>query len=73
MFPVSAVLASNEVMLMIKPGEHGSTFGGNPLGCKVAMAALSVIKDENLSKNSELMGNYFREKLNKYIINLINH
>ena len=67
-FPVSAVLSSNEVMLTIKPGEHGSTFGGNPLGCKVAMAALSVIKDENLSKNSELMGNYFREKLNKYII-----
>ena len=67
-FPVSAVLSSNEVMLMIKPGEHGSTYGGNPLGCKVAMAALSVIKDENLSKNSELMGNYFREKLNKYII-----
>ncbi|MGY8946736.1 MAG: ornithine--oxo-acid transaminase, partial [Flavobacteriales bacterium] len=67
-FPVSAVLSSDEVMLTIKPGEHGSTFGGNPLGCKVAMAALSVIKDENLSKNSELMGNYFREKLNKYII-----
>jgi ornithine--oxo-acid transaminase len=67
-FPVSAVLSSNEVMLTIKPGEHGSTFGGNPLGCKVAMAALSIIKDENLSKNSELMGNYFREKLNKYII-----
>lgn len=67
-FPVSAVLSSDEVMLTIKPGEHGSTFGGNPLGCKVAMAALSVIRDEDLSKNSELMGAYFREKLNKYII-----
>jgi len=67
-FPVSAVLSSDEVMLTIKPGEHGSTFGGNPLGCKVAMAALRVIKDENLSKNSELMGNYFREKLNRYIV-----
>jgi len=67
-FPVSAVLSSNEVMLTIKPGEHGSTFGGNPLGCKVAMAALSVIKDENLCKNSELMGVYFRKKLNEYIL-----
>ena len=67
-FPVSAVLSSDEVMLTIKPGEHGSTFGGNPLGCKVAMAALRVIKEENLSKNSELMGNYFREKLNRYIV-----
>ena len=66
-FPVSAVLSSDEVMLTIKPGEHGSTFGGNPLGCKVAMAALSVVKDEKLSENSELMGNYFRGKLNQYI------
>lgn len=66
-FPVSAVLSSHEVMLTIKPGEHGSTYGGNPLGCKVAIAALKVIRDENLCHNSLLMGNLFREELNKYI------
>ncbi len=66
-FPVSAVLSSNEVMLTIKPGEHGSTYGGNPLGCKVAIAALKVIKDEKLCQNSLEMGNYFRKKLNEYI------
>ena len=65
--PVSAVLSSNEIMLTIKPGEHGSTYGGNPLGCEVAMAALQVIKDENLCHNSELMGELFRTKLNEYI------
>ena len=63
-FPVSAVLSSSEIMDTIKPGEHGSTFGGNPLACKVAMAALKVIKDEDLCKNAELMGNYFRNQLN---------
>src|SRR6056300_534079 len=66
-FPVSAVLSSNEIMLTIRPGEHGSTYGGNPLGCEVAMAALQVIKDENLCHNSELMGELFRTKLNEYI------
>ena len=66
-FPVSAVLSSNEIMLTIRPGEHGSTYGGNPLGCKVAMAALQVIKDENLCHNSEIMGGLFRKKLNEYI------
>ena len=65
--PVSAVLASDEVMLTIKPGEHGSTYGGNPLGCKVAIAALKVIKDEKLCQNSFEMGSYFRSKLNEYI------
>jgi ornithine--oxo-acid transaminase len=65
--PVSAVLSSNEIMLTIRPGEHGSTYGGNPLGCKVAMAALQVIKDENLCHNSEIMGELFRTKLNEYI------
>ena len=65
--PVSAVLSSNEIMLTIRPGEHGSTYGGNPLGCKVAMAALQVIKDENLCYNSEIMGGLFRKKLNEYI------
>ena len=63
-FPVSAVLSSSEIMDTIKPGEHGSTFGGNPLACKVAMAALKVIKDEDLCKNAELMGNHFRDQLN---------
>ena len=66
-FPVSAVLSSNEIMLTIKPGEHGSTYGGNPLGCKVAIAALKVVKDEKLCQNSLEMGNYFRKKLNGYI------
>ncbi|MBT5012448.1 MAG: ornithine--oxo-acid transaminase [Flavobacteriaceae bacterium] len=66
-YPVSAVLTSNEIMLTIKPGEHGSTYGGNPLGCKVAMAALRIVKDEMLAENADLMGNYFREKLNQYI------
>ena len=66
-FPVSAILSSNEIMLTIKPGEHGSTFGGNPLGCKVAIAALKVIKDEELVKNAEYLGSIFRDQINKYI------
>jgi len=63
--PVSAVLCRDEIMLTIKPGQHGSTFGGNPLACKVAMAALEVIKDENLAENSFKMGELFRERLYK--------
>ncbi len=66
-FPVSAILSSNEIMLTIKPGEHGSTFGGNPLGCKVAMAALEVVRDEELVKNAEYLGSIFRDQINKYI------
>ena len=65
LMPVSAVLANNEVMLTIKPGEHGSTYGGNPLACAVAMEALKVLKDENLSENSEKLGIIFREEMNK--------
>ncbi|MCF8253214.1 MAG: ornithine--oxo-acid transaminase [Bacteroidia bacterium] len=61
--PVSAVLGSNEVMLTIKPGEHGSTYGGNPLACAVAMEALQVLVDENLSENAEAMGIIFRERM----------
>jgi len=61
--PVSAVLASDEIMLCIKPGEHGSTFGGNPLACRVAIAALDVIKDEKLAENAEKMGKIFREEM----------
>jgi len=66
-FPVSAILSSNEIMLTIKPGEHGSTLGGNPLGCKVAMAALEVVRDEELVKNAEYLGSIFRDQINKYI------
>jgi len=63
--PVSAVLADDEIMLTIKPGEHGSTYGGNPLSCKVAIAALQVLKDEDLAANAMQMGNHFRTQLNK--------
>jgi ornithine--oxo-acid transaminase len=66
-FPVSAVLANNEVMMCIKPGEHGSTFGGNPLACAVAKAALEVIIEEDLAENAFNLGEYFREELNKFI------
>ena len=66
-FPVSAVFANDEVMLCIKPGEHGSTFGGNPLACAVAKAALEVVIEENLASNAEKLGAYFRNKMNEYI------
>ncbi len=62
-FPVSAALADDEVMLTIKPGEHGSTFGGNPLACKVAMAALEVIVEEKLADNAERLGHILRDEL----------
>jgi len=63
--PVSAVLADDEIMLTIKPGEHGSTYGGNPLAASVAIAALQVLKDEKLAENSETLGNIFRGELQK--------
>jgi ornithine--oxo-acid transaminase len=63
--PVSAVLARDEIMLTIKPGEHGSTYGGNPLACAVAQAALQVIKDENLVENAFRLGNIFRDRMNR--------
>ncbi|PJA99074.1 MAG: ornithine--oxo-acid transaminase [Ignavibacteriales bacterium CG_4_9_14_3_um_filter_30_11] len=63
--PISAVLADDDIMLVIKPGEHGSTFGGNPVASKVAIAALQVLKDEKLSENAEKMGKLFREELMK--------
>ena len=62
-FPVSAVLADNEVMMCIKPGEHGSTYGGNPLANKVAIAALEVVKNENLAENSARLGEILRKEL----------
>jgi ornithine--oxo-acid transaminase len=61
--PVSAVLADDEIMLTIKPGEHGSTYGGNPLACAVSIAALKVLKDENLAENANRVGEYFRDEL----------
>ena len=61
--PVSAVLSSDEVMLTIKPGEHGSTFGGNPLACAVAMEALKVVEDEKLADNAEALGKIFRARM----------
>ena len=61
--PVSAVLSSDEVMLTLKPGEHGSTYGGNPLACKVATAALEVLRDEKLSENSRARGEQLRQGL----------
>ncbi|MFD2518842.1 ornithine--oxo-acid transaminase [Salinimicrobium flavum] len=68
-YPVSAVLADDEVMNVIQPGQHGSTFGGNPVACAVAMAALTVIKDEDLAENAEELGNLFRKGMNDYIRN----
>ena len=62
-YPVSAVLANDEIMLCIKPGQHGSTYGGNPLACKVAIAALNVIEDENLSENAMHLGKFFLNEL----------
>ncbi|MEO6136626.1 MAG: aminotransferase class III-fold pyridoxal phosphate-dependent enzyme, partial [Ginsengibacter sp.] len=63
--PVSAVLANDEIMLTIKPGEHGSTYGGNPLASKVAVTSLQVLIDENLAENAEQAGKLFREELGK--------
>ena len=66
--PVSAVFANDEIMLTIKPGEHGSTYGGNPLACAVGMAALDVVRDEKLAENADRMGKIFRSEMSK-----INH
>ncbi len=68
-YPVSAVLANNEIMNVIKPGQHGSTFGGNPIAAAVAVAALEVIYDENLPQNARILGELFRQEMNKYIAN----
>lgn len=66
-YPVSAVLADNNVMEVIRPGQHGSTFGGNPLAAAVAIAALDVVKEENLIQNARILGQRFREKINQYV------
>lgn len=64
-YPVSAILANDDIMLTIKPGEHGSTYGGNPLGCRAAIAALEVLRDEHLAENAERMGQKLRIELRK--------
>lgn len=64
-YPVSAVLCDDEIMLTIKPGQHGSTFGGNPVAAKVAVAALEVVKEENLAERAEKLGKIFREEMRK--------
>jgi ornithine--oxo-acid transaminase len=66
-FPISLVLADDEIMLVIKPGEHGSTFGGNPLASVVVVAALQVIKDEKLAENAERLGIVFRNRMNAFM------
>lgn len=66
-YPVSAVLANDEIMNVIKPGQHGSTFGGNPIAAAVAIAALKVVTEEKLAENATYLGNIFREKLDNYI------
>lgn len=68
-YPVSAVLANNDIMMVIKPGQHGSTFGGNPIAAKVAIAALEVVRDENLAENAEYLGKIFRSEMNRIIEN----
>ncbi len=68
-YPVSAVLANNEIMNVIRPGQHGSTFGGNPLAAAVATAALTVVEEEKLAQNAEKLGTIFRDRLNEYIQN----
>ncbi|KUJ57279.1 ornithine--oxo-acid transaminase [Chryseobacterium aquaticum] len=67
MYPVSAVLANDEIMNVIKPGQHGSTFGGNPIACAVAVAALNVVEEENLSERAEELGQIFRSEIDKLI------
>ncbi len=67
MYPVSAVLADDAIMLCIKPGEHGSTYGGNPIAAKVAIAALKVLKEEKLAENSEKLGVIFRKEMQKLV------
>ncbi len=66
-YPVSAVLANDTIMSVIRPGQHGSTFGGNPIAAAVAIAALEVVKDEQLSENAERLGKIFREKIGEFV------
>ena len=65
MMPVSCVLANDDIMLCIKPGEHGSTYGGNPIAARVSIAALEVVRDEKLAENAEKLGQVFRDRISK--------
>ncbi|WP_370392411.1 ornithine--oxo-acid transaminase [uncultured Winogradskyella sp.] len=67
LYPVSAVMSTNEIMNVIRPGNHGSTFGGNPVAAAVAIAALEVVKEEKLAENADYLGKVFRAEMNKYI------
>lgn len=67
LLPVSAVLANDDIMLVIQPGQHGSTFGGNPIAAKVAVAALEIVKDEKLAENAQTLGELFRKEMNRII------
>ncbi|KAJ3210443.1 ornithine aminotransferase [Entophlyctis luteolus] len=67
LYPVSAILSSKEIMLCIRPGEHGSTYGGNPLGCAVAVTALKVLREENLAENAMKLGKLFRDEMQKEV------
>jgi len=67
-YPVSAVLADDHIMECLRPGEHGSTYGGNPLACAVAMEALKVVEDEDLADNADRLGNIFRDEMNKFVV-----
>lgn len=66
-YPVSAVLANDDIMMVIKPGQHGSTFGGNPIAAKVAIAALEVVKEEKLAERADYLGNIFRSEIQKLV------
>ena len=68
-YPVSAVLADDDIMMVIKPGQHGSTFGGNPVAAKVAVAALEVVQEEKLAENAQRLGEIFRAEMNRIIAN----
>jgi ornithine--oxo-acid transaminase len=68
-YPVSAVLADDEIMMVIKPGQHGSTFGGNPIAAKVAIAALDAVEEEGLIQNARKLGHLFRKEMNRIIEN----
>ena len=67
LYPVSAVLANDDIMMVIKPGQHGSTFGGNPIAARVAIAALEVVKEEKLAENAQRLGELFRKEMNRII------
>jgi ornithine--oxo-acid transaminase len=66
MYPISCVLADDEIMLTIKPGEHGSTYGGNPLAAVIAMETLQIVLDENLAANAEVLGKQFRDEMSAF-------